>query len=252
MSDFATLVNRAGQLCRAIASRDLVGHELYIIRQSEIAAEYGTAEGCEAYTSPCLDLYLREFVGPRWRGRGPCLVLNDLALADVHPEDLEAVVLGITIHELAHILDRPTLYRDRRDAEPDRLKFEALVLADEVGQPRPTVAPQPYAGHGALFIRIALHLRQRAREHGVILLANDLCGGPRYGLSPASAYRAALGDEPTRLAHLTFHEIAAIKPPTEFTTLWASDVAAHDHSLSGVTQRGSAATEVEESGVGLR
>ena len=135
MSDFSALVDKAGQLCRAIASRDLAGHELYIIRQSEITAEYGTAEGCEAYTSPCLDLYLREFI-PNWRGRGPCLVMNDLALqADVHPEDLEAVVLGITIHELAHILDRPALYCERQNAEPDRLKFEALVLADEVGQP---------------------------------------------------------------------------------------------------------------------
>ena len=133
--------------------------------------------------------------------------------------------------ELAHILDRPALYRERRDAEPDRLKFEALVLAGEVGQPRPTVAPQPYVGHGASFIRIALHLRHRAREHGVLLLASALCCGPRYGLSPASAYRAALGDEPTRLADLTFREIAGIQPPTEFTTLWASDVAAHLSSL---------------------
>ena len=231
MSDFAALVDRAGQLCRAIASRDLVGHELYIIRQSEISAEYGTADGCEAYTSPCLDLYLREFI-PSWRGRGPCLVLNDVAMqADVHPEDWEGVVLTDTVHELAHILDQPALYRERRDAEPDRLKFEALVLADEVGQPRPTVAPQPWAGHGASFIRIALHLRHRAREYGVLLLASDLCGGPRYGLSPASAYRAALGDEPTQLADLTFREITGIQPPPEFTTLWASDVTAHQSSL---------------------
>jgi hypothetical protein len=230
MSDFAALVEQVGQLCRAIASRDLAGQELYIIRQSTISAEYGTAEGCEAYTSPCLDLYLREFM-PNWRGRGPCLVLNDLALqADVHPEDIEAVVLGITIHELAHILDRPALYRERRDAEPDRLKFEALVLADEVAQPRPTVAAPLYAGHGATFIRIALHLRHRAREQGVLLLADALCAGPRYGLSMATCYRAALGDEPNKLAHLSFREFAGIEPPTEFTNLWASDVAAHDQS----------------------
>ncbi len=237
MSDFDALVDRAHDLCRAIARRDLADHKLYIIRQSAISAEYGTADGCEAYTSPCLDLYLREFI-PDWQGRGPCLVLNDLAMqADVHPEDWEGVVLGNTLHELAHILDRPALYRERRDAEPNRLKFEALVLADEVAQSRPTVAPQLYTGHGASFIRIALHLRHRAREHGVMLLANYLCGGPRYGLSPAAAYRAALGDEPTRLAHLTFREIAAIQPPIEFTNLWASDVAAHDHSsLFGVTQ----------------
>ena len=231
MSDFAALVEQAGQLCRAVAGRDLVGQPLYVVRQSAIASEYGTAEGCEAYTSPCLDLYLREFI-PNWRGRGPCLVLNDLAMADVHPEDRQAVVLANTLHELAHILDRPQLYRTREQPDPDRLKFEALVLADEVGQPTPTNIGQPWSGHGASFIRIALHLRHRAREHGILVLANDLCAGPRYGLSPASAYRSALDNETTRLADLTFRQIKAIEPPIEFTTLWASDVAAHDLYLS--------------------
>lgn len=153
MSDFAALVDRAGQLCRAVAGRDLVGQELYIIRQSAISGEYGTADSCEAYTAPCLDLYLREFIGPNWQGRGPCLVLNDLAMADVHPEDRDAVVLTSTLHELAHILDRPVLYRTREQPDPDRLKFEALVLADEVGQPTPTTGGPLWSGHGASFIR---------------------------------------------------------------------------------------------------
>lgn len=151
MSDFTYLVDRAGQLCQAVAGRDLAGHELYIICQSAISGEYGTAEGCEAYTSSCLDLYLREFI-PNWRGRGPCLVLNDLALqADVHPDDWEVVVLGNTLHELAHILDRPELYRTRPVAHPDRLKFESLVLADEVRQPTPTINGPPWSGHGTSF-----------------------------------------------------------------------------------------------------
>ena len=34
------------------------------------------------------------------------------------------------------------------------------------------------------------------------------------------------------MAQITFREIAAIEPLTEFTTLWASYVVAHDHSSS--------------------
>lgn len=98
-----------------------------------------------------------------------------------------------------------------------------MVLANAITRPRPTIQVPPYHGHGASFIRIALHLRHRAWQHGVYLLANELCGGQRYGLSPGSAYKGTLGDEPRRLAHLTFDQIAAIEAPAEFTNLWLED-----------------------------
>jgi hypothetical protein len=152
------------------------------------------------------------------------VAINDLALlADVHPEDLEDIALGTIIHELAHIHDRPALFEQRRDIEPTKLKFESLVLADTITRPSPTVQVSKHFGHGASFIRIALHLRHRAWQNGVYLLANELCGGPRYGLSPGTAYKGALGDEPRRLAHLTIKQIAAIEPPAEFTKMWLQD-----------------------------
>jgi hypothetical protein len=231
--DFDAIINRGHALCRAIAARDLGESPLYIVRQSAIATELGAAYGCSGYTTPSLDLYLHDHIGDCWQGRGPCMVINDLALlADVHPEDLEEITLGTIVHELAHILDRPALYENRPNVEPAKLKFESLVLADTIIRPRPTVPVPPYYGHGASFIRIVLHLRHRAWQHGVCLLAKELCGGQRYCLSPGSAYKGTLGDEPRRLAHLTFNQIAVIEPPADFTKLWADDVVAHEHSLS--------------------
>lgn len=231
-TDFDAIIARGYALCRAIAARDLRDSPLYIIRQSAIAIELGAAKGCSAYTTPSLDLYLADHI-PNYRGRGPCMVINDLALlADVYPEDLEEITLGTIIHELAHILDRPALYEERPNVEPAKLKFESLVLADAIARPRPTVKVPPYHGHGASFIRIVLHLRHRALRHQINLLANELCGGQRNGLSPGTAYKGTLGDEPRRLAYLTFAQIAAIKPPAEFTKLWDDDVVAHELSLS--------------------
>lgn len=232
-TDFDAIIAKGHSLCRKIAARDLGKLPLYIVRQSAIASELGAANGCSGYTTPSLDLYLRDHIGKRWQGRGPCMVINDIALlADVHPEDLEDITLGTIVHELAHVLDHPRLYEDRPNVEPAKLKFESLVLADAITRPRPAAKVLPYHGHGASFIRIALHLRHRAWQHGIHLLANELCGGSRYGLSPGSAYKGTLGNEPRRLAHLTFNQIVAIEPPAEFTKLWADDVVAHELSLS--------------------
>jgi hypothetical protein len=210
--DFDAIINRGHALCRGIALRELGVSPLYIVRQSAIATEFGAGKGCSAYTTPSLDLYLADQIHD-YQGRGPCMVINDL----------EETVLGTIIHELAHILDRPALFEDRPNIEPAKLKFESLVLADAITRPKPTVQVPPWYGHGASFIRIALHLRHRAWQHGVHLLANELCGGSRYGLSPRTAYKGTLGDEPRRLAHLTFKQIAAIEPPAAFTNLWLED-----------------------------
>lgn len=83
IGDIPALCCRSQHLCRAVAGRDLEGLPLYIMPQSQLAAEYGNAERCYAYTTPSLDLYLRPHIRD-WRGRGPCMVINDLALAEAY------------------------------------------------------------------------------------------------------------------------------------------------------------------------
>lgn len=228
----------AQRLCRTIAPHDLADVPLYIVRQSEISSEFGTAEGCDGFTTPSLDLHVREALGPRWRGRGPCMVVNDTTLQrDVHPDDLEYVTLGIVLHELGHILVRPQLYAGRAQCSPERLKFESLVIADAVTRQTSSVEVKAYFGHEAGFIRAVLHLRHRAEHAGVRLAPATLCAGRRYGLSHAQRYADALGDEPLRLTDRTIRDILNMNPPPDFTRLWREDVAAYHQCFSHFHRR---------------
>ena len=76
------------------------------------------------------------------------------------------------LHELAHILDRPTLYEDRHGEDPDKLRFETIVAAYGADQPPPPHLPA-YWGHGEASIRIVLHLSYRAKRAGVDVAANS-------------------------------------------------------------------------------
>jgi hypothetical protein len=69
----ATLCRWAEDLCRRIVPRDLGDTPLYIVPLSQIQSMLGGPCACDGYTSPSLDLYLRNDIGPAWRGRGPCL-----------------------------------------------------------------------------------------------------------------------------------------------------------------------------------
>jgi hypothetical protein len=226
--DMANVCARAVRLCRAVAP-DLAGLPLYIVPQSRLAADFGTADGCDGYTAPSLDLYAKDAIGSDWQGRGPCLVVNDITLAaECDPEDIETYFTAVVLHELAHILERPRPYRPRPAAVPERIKFEALVMANMVaGSPTPQEAQGAFRAHGNSFIRVALHLHRRAARRGTYIAPSLLCAGRPYGLSHARAYLEALGDEPRRLAKCAFREILSLPAPAAFAALWQSDLEHH-------------------------
>ena len=231
---------RAERLCYAIAGRDLGDTPLYLVRQSSLPNGHFAGEHHYAFTTPSLDIYLRDYI-PGYRGRGPCMLLNDLAMAeDWDGDNLAYLVLTSTLHEFAHILDRPALYEDRTGVDPDKLLFESLVIADSTKRPPRDDLPA-YYGHELGFIRIALHLCHRASLAGVGIASAAICAGHRYRLSHASEYQEAIGDEPQRCVGMLFRDIAATDPPLAFRTLWATDfVAYHDrfrsHHLIGVSR----------------
>jgi hypothetical protein len=232
------LVARATALCRAVAGRDLDGMPLYILLQSEVADVMGEANFSDGYTTPNLDLNLRSCIGDAWRGRGPCMVLNDVSIADEHfPEDVDFVAFSTVLHELAHILDRPEPVDLQTLPTDDRIEFETLVIANAV-QHEYRPLPVAYYGHEDAFIRIVLHLHYRATVAGVKTIPNLLCAGRRYGLSHAHRYMESLGDEPAAMADMTFQDITQVPPPAEFSELWLSDVKRYDEcypqTLSGV------------------
>src|SRR5690606_30908138 len=163
--DMAKILADAEALCRAVAARDLDGIPLYLVPQSILPAECGSGDGCYGYTLASLDLYLRDHI-PGYRGRRPCIVLNDRALAeDFNGEDLAYRTQAIVLQELGHVLDRPAVYEDRTGVDPNKLKFEALIVAHVTSKPAREDIP-PYHGHEAGFIRVCLHLCHRANLVG--------------------------------------------------------------------------------------
>ncbi len=231
------LVSRAIELCRTVAGRDLAGLPLYILLQSEVADVMGPDNFSDGYTSPNLDLNLQSVIGDAWQGRGPCMVLNHVSIADEHfPEDVDTVAFSTVLHELAHILDRPMPVDLHAVPDPGRIEFETMVIANALKHEyRPL--PTAYFGHEDQFVRIALHLHFRAALAGVETIPNLLCAGRRYGLSHAHRYMEALGEEPIELAHLPIAEITRIPPPAAFLELWQADVKSY-HELFPQTLNG--------------
>jgi hypothetical protein len=205
-----------------VAGRDLEDVPLYLVPQSILPPQCGSGDHCFAYTTSSLDLYLRDHI-PGYRGRGPCKVINDLAVAgDFGGEDLTCRTQTTVLRELAHILDRPALFDDRAGVDPNRILFESPIVANVSASPPREDIPL-YHGHEVGFICIALHLCFRAQQLGFDIDHGALCAGHRSGLSHASRYLEALGDEPRRFADMTFRQIVATKPPPTFSHRWTVD-----------------------------
>lgn len=155
------------------------------------------------------------------------VVVNDLVLREDCGEFWEPFFLATFLHELAHVVERPEPAPVSVPMEPQRLRFEALVLADATARPVAVrVAPVVDPAHGPRFVRAALHLRHRAGRHGVRVGPGLVFDARGRGLSHANAYRAALGDEPVRMAHAAIRDVLAAPLPEPFARLWADDVEA--------------------------
>lgn len=230
MLDAAEFVRNAESLCRAVAPRDLGDVPLYVVPESALG-EFGSGStNCYGYTTSSLDLYLRPLLGKRWQGRGPAMVINDALIAGdaSDQQDLEIVLRSVVLHELAHVLDRGELYRDRPDldADVDKLTWEFAVVVNAVYEPSVTSTPTrvPYLGHELGFIRMALHLGWRAEELGFEVSGYLVHGTAQYGLSHHCRYEIALGDEPERLRDLPLREIARRPAPKRLYEVWMGDV----------------------------
>jgi hypothetical protein len=239
------LRGEAEWLCRKVAGRDLWGVPLYIRFQSELPTARGRhLHGC---TGPNLDLLFRPHVGRRnWFGRGPAMLICDVAKADglrksaapvyaAHPGDTDLTdravaslfrraVLQTAVHELAHVANgtRPD---PKRRAKPAEVEALAKWIDRVIRRPASGDVPDapPFESHGGPWVRLALHFAHRARAAGVPLCPDRVAKCDQYGLSPTADYLAALGDEPDRLAGLGMNELAATRAPAAFSALWAGD-----------------------------
>ena len=125
----ARLCRMAELLCRQVAPLDLAGVPLYVVPQSAIQANFGNAETTYGYTLNWLDLILQKQLGTAWRGRGPCIVANDIAMTEDLGGDIEATFLATVLHELGHVFERDIRFEAAPDASAARMQFEGLRLA---------------------------------------------------------------------------------------------------------------------------
>ena len=230
----ATLCRRAEALCRQIAPLDLADLPLYIVPQSAIAAEFGNAESTYGYTMAWLDWVLCDQLGDAWRGRGPCIVVNDIAMREDLGGFIEPTFLATTIHELAHVFARDMRFDTVPDICSNRVIFERLRLAHDVREPVPeSEQARTCHQHDQRFIRAMLHLRYRAERCGATLarglLAHD---GPAIFARPID-YELALQNEQARMLDTSIRDILASPSPPAFSRLWAEELEfLTRHSLS--------------------
>lgn len=233
------LAAQAEALCRRVAP-DVATGPFYGVLRPDLPPEYqGGKDGPLALTSRHLDLMLRPTLERqrRWRGRGPAILLDPVAIAAdaaARPRAsrrrvFPVVAMGVVLHELAHVIDAGPR-DDKVEPDPDLIQFGRLTLAaDLTGIEPPTNGPGaavPWRGHEWPFIRIALHLAHRAAEMGAPVTAGDVFDARDYELSATFRYVAALGDDPERLAGRPIAMIGQVPPPAAFVELWQADVRA--------------------------
>ena len=101
----------AKDLCYRVASAELHHSPLYIIPQAELPPLLNANTVCYGYTSASLGMHLHQTFAD-WDGRrGPVIVLGNLNIERDFLERTYNKMLGTTLHELAHCLERQSLFR---------------------------------------------------------------------------------------------------------------------------------------------
>jgi hypothetical protein len=150
-------------------------------------------------------------------------VLGNLNIQRDFPQRTYNKMLGTTLHELAHILERPSLFRPR-PYNHFYIRAEAIRIAEAVSRDEDgDGTTPPWYTHESRFMRIAYHLRHRAARLGYDIRPDEVYSTERYGMSPAAGYAAALKVEADTLCAATFRQICSMAPPPHFKAIYEAD-----------------------------
>ncbi len=230
-------------LVRRIAPADIASRPVYIALVSDMPVDLRPSDETFGFHATFLDIVFRQWLADagRWRGRGPCFVINDRAIladateragddAGLRDELYRTRMLATVLHEASHVLTSPLDLRPvpdeiRSDVEKSSRAAVVEWIADK---PLPADAefPPQWAGHEAGFIRTLLHVHHRAEQLGIERLPdNFLFSNSNYSLSGLWSYRRALSREIDGFdSSLTFADLRACSPPQEFVELWRDDL----------------------------
>jgi len=221
--DMEQVISDAKELCYAVAPAELSGSPLWIMLQSNLPPLLGGETVCYGYTSPSLDMHLHHTFAD-WQGiRGPVIVLGNLNIERDFPVRTYNKMLGTTLHELAHILERPSLFQPR-PYNHQYIRAEAIRIAEAVSREEEgDGTTPPWTTHESRFMRIAYHLRHRAARLGYDIRSDEVYSPERYGMSPASKYANAIKAEAETLCAATFRQICSMAPPPHFKAIYEAD-----------------------------
>jgi hypothetical protein len=247
-----TLRLRAEALCLAIAP-DLRQRPFYVVLTSDLpAAERSKATA--GHVSRTMDLYLQPYLGERWRGRGPAMVVHDCLLRgevaatltgfderlrELAEPRLWAVALPnfyrVVLHELGHVFALGGDYEPLGAAGQGAIRSHgyAGLVADidrRIEADRDLDRQRPYHSP-TTWLRAVIHLHYRAANLGVAVVPEPI---ERWGCSAFQDYVRALGDEPERFAGLPVAEILQRPLPEAYRRLLLADIDLHSTpSLKG-------------------
>jgi hypothetical protein len=200
------------KLLRLLAPHELRGVPLYIVRKADVPEHLGGACGADGWTSPTLDLQLRPVIAERWRGRGVCLVASGEGMG----------LVACAVHELAHALDRPTLYAELPTG------FDADSMAEhtrrELTGPALTAADVMVSHHSPHWCRLALHIACRAGRVNCGPALADVFGY-RHLVPFAYHMGKAIEDEIEHHLDAPLSHLDGVPLPAEFLDLWNESAA---------------------------
>lgn len=236
--DIESVVADAKDLCDRVAPAELANSPLWVIPQTNLPPLLGRDTVCYGYTSPSLDMHLHHTFAD-WEGiRGPVIVLGNLNIERDFPARTYNKMLGTTLHELAHILERPSLFQPRpynqQYIHAEAIRVAEAVSRDEEGDG----TTPPWTTHESRFMRIAYHLRHRAARLGYDIRSDEVYSPKRYGMSPANplspmnAVANAIKPEAEALCAATFRQIGSMAPPPSFKAIYEADKTTWINSFS--------------------
>ena len=219
------IIAKARQMCYEVAPAELRDAVLRIVPQTRLPPLLGGETNCYGYTSPSLDLHLHHTFAD-WDGqRGPVIVLGHLNIERDFPHRTVNKMLGTTLHELAHCLEWPSLFRPReynhRLIRTEALKIAQAVSHNEEGDG----TTPPWTTHEARFMRIAYHLRYRAARLNYDIRPNEVYSSERFGMSLAAEYSRALDAEAENCIDWIFRDVCNRPFPLLFERIYERDKA---------------------------
>jgi hypothetical protein len=105
-----------------------------------------------------------------------------------------------------------------RPIDPQRIKFEALVVASSTKREE---SSQPTVGHGLSFVRKAIHLIERANRLGYDISHAGVCRMRDFGLSSIHNYVEVIEPEIHECWQLRFRDFPP--PSKQLLELFQSD-----------------------------